>query len=353
MADLTNQFSDQVRSAVDAGESLMIRGGGSKAFMGRAVEATEVLDVSGHTGIISYQPVELVLTARAGTRLAELEALLDENNQMLAFEPPGFDGSATLGGTLATNQSGPGRPWWGSVRDHVLGVRLLSGRGEALRFGGQVMKNVAGYDLSRLQAGAFGGLGLITEVSLKVLPKPALRRTLVVECDQTEALQLMNRRAGEPKPLSAALWYQGRLYLRLAGAASAVEATAKNWGGEPLEDAEAFWRSVRDQQSGFFNTDKPVWRFSVNPKQSPFELDGDTLIDWGGAQRWFAGEADFERMVEIARKAGGQVSLYRGGDRSREVFHPQQPAIRTLQQRIKASIDPSGVFNPGRVYSWL
>ena len=354
MADLTAQLIEQVRAAADSGRKLNILGGGTKAFMGRQVEAEqETVNLAEHAGIVSYQPVELVLTARAGTTLAELKAALDEQNQMLAFEPPCFSEASTLGGTLATNQSGPGRPWWGSVRDHVLGVRLINGKAEHLRFGGQVMKNVAGYDVSRLQAGAFGGLGLMSEISLKVLPKPAMQRTLVIECGQTEALKLMNQRAAEPKPITAATWYQGKLFMRLAGAGSAVEAAAKAWGGQELENAETFWLSLANQQHPFFETESPIWRFSINPKTPEFNISGDHLIDWGGAQRWYAGNYDWDQMVSIAKHAGGQSSLYRGGNRTAEVLHPQAEPIQKLQQRLKASFDPSGIFNPGRAYSWL
>lgn len=354
MADLTSQLIEQVRSAVDAKQQLRIEGGGTKAFMGRAVDSEQqTLSLKEHTGIVSYQPVELVMTARAGTPLTELKAALEEQNQMLAFEPPVFSEASTLGGTLATNQSGPGRPWWGSVRDHVLGVRLINGKAEHLRFGGQVMKNVAGYDVSRLQAGAFGGLGVISEISLKVLPKPAMQRTLVTECTQAEALKLMNQRAGEPKPITAATWYQGKLYTRLAGAASAVEAAVKAWGGSELEEAESFWTSLADQRHEFFATQEPLWRLSINSKAPAFNLSEPTLIDWGGAQRWYAGEHDWQQMVSISKHAGGQISLYRGGDRSAEVLHPQAEPIQKLQQRLKASFDPAGIFNPGRAYSWL
>lgn len=354
MADQTAQLIEQVRAAAEAGRKLNIVGGGSKAFMGRAVDqGSEQLSLAEHSGIVSYQPVELVLTARAGTRLSELKAALDEQNQMLAFEPPLFSDASTLGGTLATNQSGPGRPWWGSVRDHVLGVRLINGKAEHLRFGGQVMKNVAGYDVSRLQAGAYGGLGVISEISLKVLPKPAMQRTLVTSCSQTEALELMNKRSGEPKPITAATWYQGKLYTRLAGAASAVDAASKAWGSEELDNAEHFWTELANQRHGFFATEAPIIRFSINPKTPELNIPGDNLIDWGGAQRWYAGEFDWNQMVSIAKHAGGQVMLYRGGDRTGEVLHPQLEPVQKLQQRLKASFDPAGIFNPGRAYSWL
>lgn len=354
MSDLTNELIAQVRDAVEAKETLAISAGCSKTFMGRQIETDRTIDVSGHTGIVSYQPVELVMTARAGTTLAEIESALAENNQMLACEPPRFGGKATLGGTLAANVSGPGRPWYGSIRDHVLGVTLINGESEQLRFGGQVMKNVAGYDLSRLQAGAMGGLGLMTEISLKVLPKPATTRTLKFTMDQAEAIQRMNSMSGQPKPITAAYWSSGELFVRLAGAASAVDATTESWGGEELASdvALALWSDLQDQQLAIFNADK-VWRFSMKSSADVLPIEGDSLINWGGAERWYVGDHSFDRMVVLAEGAGGQVSLYRGGDRTDEVLHPVNPSIQSLQQRIKASVDPQGVFNPGRAFGWL
>ncbi|TCK04863.1 glycolate oxidase subunit GlcE [Marinobacterium mangrovicola] len=354
MADMANLLVEQVLAAREQKQPLRIVGGGSKNFMGRAVDMSlSELSLAEHSGIVSYHPVELVLTARAGTPLIELEAALAEHNQMLSFEPPRFGEGSTLGGTLATNMSGPGRPWWSSVRDQVLGIRLINGYGEHLRFGGQVMKNVAGYDVSRLQAGALGTLGAITEVSLKVLPKPGSTRTLVSDCELGEAVSIMNQRAAQPKPITAACWLDNRLYIRLSGAHSAVDATAAQWGGEELEDADAFWQQLRDQQLDFFSTEQPLWRFSVNPTARMPQLSGGWLVDWGGAQRWYSGAADFAEMEQIAKAAGGQVSLFRGGDRSGEVMHSPSPAVQVLQQRLKQAFDPDGLFNPGRLYSWM
>lgn len=362
MTDISAQLREQILNARQEKRALAIQGGGSKHFMGRISDG-EPLDVAPHRGILSYQPVELVLTARAGTPLAEVEAALEEQGQMLAFEPPQYSPTATLGGTLACHLSGPGRPWSGSIRDHVLGIGLINGRGEALRFGGQVMKNVAGYDLSRLQAGAMGSLGLITEISLKVLPRPAFTRTLVEKLPMAAAIVRMNTRAGEPKPLSAACWLDGKLYLRLSGARSAVEATARQWSGEVLENADVFWRQLRDQRLDFFSGEDPLWRFSVKSTAPPADLPGTWLIDWGGAQRWYRGAAALHAnelpalalpdMEKIATQANGQVSLFRGGDRSGEVFHHQPPALQAIQQRIKQAVDPDALFNPGRLYSWL
>ncbi len=367
MPDISLQLQDQILSARHAQQALNIVGGNSKAFMGRTAQGS-TLDVSAHSGIVSYQPVELVLTARAGTPLAEIRAALDEQGQMLSSEPPALSAHSTLGGTLACNLSGPARPWAGSLRDHVLGVRLLNGRGEHLRFGGQVMKNVAGYDASRLQAGAMGTLGVITEVSLKVLPKPAFSLTLVEAMDAAQALTVMNQRAALPKPLTAACWLDGKLYSRLAGAQSAVEACVQQWTAgdksKRLADADKFWQQLRDQQLAFFaqNTDTqntkpsqdlPLWRFSVKPTAPLPELPGTWLLDWGGAQRWYRGAGTLAEMEIWAHAAGGEASLFRGGDRSGEVFHTPAKPLQHIQQRIKHSFDPDALFNPGRLYRWL
>ncbi len=353
MTDISKQLLEQIAAARSDNRALNITGGGSKAFMGR--EATgEALEVGAHSGIVSYQPVELVLTARAGTPLTEIEAALDEQGQVLAFEPPRFGGRATIGGTLACNQSGPSRPWAGSVRDQVLGIRLINGRAEHLRFGGQVMKNVAGYDVSRLQAGAMGTLGVITEVSLKVLPKPAETRTLVQQLEADEAIRRMNQYAAAPKPISAACWLDGRLYVRLSGARSAVEATLTQWQGELLEDGDGFWTALREQQLDYFHGDAPLWRFSVR-STAPLApaADGHWLIDWGGAQRWLRGDYDKTELEVLAAESGGHVSLFRGGDRSGEVQHRQPDALQKIHRRLKQSFDPEGIFNPGRLYSWM
>ena len=245
-------FIARIRAAYAEGSPLILQGGGSKTFYGNADEG-EVLSTRTLTGIVDYQPKELVLTARAGTPLDEIETALAERNQMLAFEPPHFGGAATLGGSIATGLSGPRRPYAGAARDFVLGVRMIDGTGQPLRFGGQVIKNVAGYDVSRLMAGALGTLGLITEVSLKVLPKPAAETTLQFELDEAGAIKNMNRWAGQPLPLSATSWHADLLTVRLSGAESAVHAARAQRGGELLHDAAAFWQRLRDQATPFFD----------------------------------------------------------------------------------------------------
>lgn len=354
MADIAEQLQEQVLQARNAGHKLNIVGGGTKAFMGRAADPdADTLNVSEHTGVVEYHPVELVLTVRAGTPLADIDAALAENGQALHFEPPSFGQESTIGGTLACNLSGPARPWSGSVRDQVLGVRLLNGKGEHLRFGGQVMKNVAGYDVSRLQAGAMGTLGVITEISLKVMPKPAASVTLVQDMALEEVVHYMNSRAAEPKPITAACWLDGKVYLRLSGARSAVEATAEKWSGEVMAEGNLFWQQMQHMQHEFFAGDTPLWRFSVGSTAANPKLDGPWLIDWAGAQRWYRGDAELGQLEPLAREAGGQVSLFRGGDRTGEVMHSQPDGLKGIQRRLKSAFDPDGLFNPGRLYSWL
>ena len=355
MTDISQQLQEQVITARREKRKLNIQGGNSKQFMGRNASG-DPISIKEHSGIVSYQPVELVLTVRAGTLLKDIEAALDEQGQMLSFEPPRFTDNATIGGTLACNQSGPGRPWTGSVRDHVLGIRLINGRGEHLRFGGQVMKNVAGYDVSRLQAGAMGTLGIITEVSLKVLPKPAHSITLVEYMPAAEAIQLMNQRACTAKPITASCWLDGKLYTRLAGTESAVHATTRQWSGTELEQSNTFWESLRHQQLSFFNDDRPLWRFSINSRASQPNIEGDWLIDWGGSQRWLKAETELSNLELQAMAAGGEVSLFRGGNREgegEEVLQHQPGPLMALQKKLKQSFDPDAVFNPGRLYSWM
>ena len=350
MTDRNREIAATIADAAATGQPLYISGGGSKRqLLGRDCDA-RVLDMSGHTGILDYQPTELVITARAGTPLDDIMALLREQGQTLPFEPPLFAGRATLGGTIACNLSGPARPWTGSGRDLLLGVRLITGRGELLKFGGQVMKNVAGYDVSRLQAGALGTLGVLSELSLKVLPLPEHSLTL---CCEIDAIQAMNRRAGQAGPLAGACWLDGRLYLRLAGTVAAVNQTARAWGGEFLADDNSFWQNLRDLALPFFAGPEPLWRFSIKPTAIMDELSQSMLIDWGGAQRWLRGRHSLASLQRSAAEAGGHVTLFSGGDRSGEVRPPPDPVTRRLQQRLKHAFDPAGILNPGRLYGWL
>jgi glycolate oxidase FAD binding subunit len=332
---------------------LRIRGGGSKDFYG-GTAAGELLDTRSHAGIVNYEPTELVITARCGTPLEELESALAARRQCLACEPPHF-GAATVGGAVATGLSGPRRAAVGSLRDFVLGVKLMDGEGRVHRFGGEVMKNVAGFDVSRLLTGSLGTLGLILEVSLKVLPVTPGDASLRFEMPQDKALEALNRWAGQPLPLVASCWQDGVLTLRLAGARAAVDSACARLGGSVVAQPEAaeFWQGLRQQSAEFFAGEAALWRLSVPSVAPPLELPAATLIEWGGAQRWMRGAMDAGLLRETAAKAGGHATLFRGGDKSHGVFAPLSPGLMEVHRRLKQSFDPYGVFNPGRLFPEL
>ncbi len=351
---------DRVRTARESGRPLCIRGGGTKDFYG-GPPVGEPLSVTELSGISSYEPTELVVTARGGTPLAELEAALAEQGQCLPFEPPRFTAGGTVGGMVAAGLSGPARAAAGSVRDHVLGVTLLNGQGEVLTFGGQVAKNVAGYDVSRLVAGSLGILGVICEVSLKVLPVSRSAATLVFECDEQSALEWFRRWLREPLSLNASAWHEGRLQVRLAGAAAAVTAAARRLAGTiQTENAAAWWTSVRDQTHDFFAlTDEDVargeglWRLSLPATAGSLALPGRQFIEWHGAQRWWRTRAPAREVREAAAQAGGHATLVRGGDKSDGAFAPLGSALMRIHRGLKQAFDPAGVLNPGRLYPGL
>lgn len=349
--DASAALAESVLRAAAEGRPMDIVGGGSKSFLGR-ITLSEPLEVSGHRGVVSYEPTELVITARAGTPLAEIEALLTESAQMLAFEPPHFGAAATLGGTVASALSGPRRPYAGAARDFVLGVKVLSGAGRTLTFGGQVMKNVAGYDVSRLMVGAMGTLGVLLEVSLKVLPKPATSATLVFTLDAAAAIERMNALAGRPLPLSGAYHEADKLYLRLSGTRGGVAHAMELLGGDEVDEATR-WRDLREHRHEHFEAERPLWRLSVPPATPPLNLPGETLMDWGGALRWLKSEAPGEQIRAAVAGVGGHATLFRNGDRRGDVFHPLTPALLGLHQRLKSSFDPKGILNRGRMYAEL
>jgi glycolate oxidase FAD binding subunit len=351
MAEVLERLAQQVRDATAARRALRLRGGGSKDFYG-GEGGGEALELGGYSGIVSYEPTELVVTARCGTRLADLEAELATHGQILAFEPPHFGAAATLGGCVAAGLSGPRRASAGAVRDFVLGARLLDGRGKALSFGGQVMKNVAGYDVSRLLAGSLGTLGAILEVSLKVLPRPAVEKTRRLEMPEPRALEALNQWAGKPLPISASAWHDGELALRVSGAPSAVDAACKKLGGESMDDARAqtFWDDVREQRATFFVSDQPLWRVALPSSAPPLGLPGAQLIEWGGGLRWIASSIDARTLRESASRAGGHATLFRARDKSAGVFTPLAPVALRLHRELKAGFDPAGIFNRGRLY---
>ncbi len=338
-------------TACEQRTSLRIRGAGSKDFYGGML-AGEVLEVAGYRGIVAYEPSELYFTAKCGTPLAEIEAALAEKDQMLAFEPPHFSG-ATLGGCVAAGLSGPRRQQAGAVRDFVLGVKLIDGTGQVLDFGGQVMKNVAGYDVSRLLAGSLGTLGVLAEITLKVLPKPVAEQTLVFEMNESEALARLNQWGGQPLPISASFWHAGQLSLRLAGAKAAVEAACRTLGGAAAVAPEQLWLAVREQTHPAF-AGGVLWRLAVPSTAVVPGLAGLRALEWGGGLRWYGGEADGIR--DAATAAGGHAVLYRAPESRRcrdGAFAPLSPALLALHRRLKKTFDPHGILNPGRLYAEL
>lgn len=333
---------------------LAIRGGGTKAFYG-GPESGEPLDVAANAGIVAYEPRELVLTVRAGTPLAQVEEALAGERQMLPFEPPHFDagrGAATIGGIVATGLSGPRRAYAGAVRDFVLGTRIVNGKGEHLAFGGRVIKNVAGYDVSRLMTGAMGTLGVLTEVSFKVLPRPAAEATLAFDFDEGAAIAKANAWAGQPLPISATAWEDGVLRVRLAGAEAGVAAARAKLGGEEVADAGAYWHDLREQRLPFFAADRPLWRLSLPQATPPLALPHRPLVEWGGGLRWVSGELDAGSVRAMVEAAGGHATRFRGGDRSVGAFHPLKPAVMKIHRRLKEAFDPMGILNPGRMYDF-
>lgn len=348
MDDFIELAQGRLLQAAAERTSIEIRGGGSKAFLGGPA-AGLVLDSSGCNGIVAYDPSELVVTVRSGTPLAELESTLAASGQMLAFEPPHF-GAATVGGAVATGLSGPRRPYAGAVRDAVLGAKVIDGRGHVLSFGGRVMKNVAGFDAFRLQVGAYGTLGLLVEVSFKVLPRPEQELTLRYPCSAAAAIEAMNRHAGTPLPLSAAAFEDGTLRLRLSGNAAGVRAGQQVLGGDVDAEGDAYWRTLREHQRPFFADAAPLWRISLPSTRPPFAAaDEQELIDWGGAQRWLKSTADADAIHARAAAASGHATAFRNHAPG-VAFQRLAPSLMSLHRGLKRVFDPAGVFNRGRLF---
>ena len=347
-------LQDRIRTAHAAKQPLVIRGGGTKDFYGERAEG-ERLETAALTGIVAYEPNELVITARAGTPLDEIERTMAEHGQMLAFEPPRFAAGGTLGGAISTGLAGPRRPYAGAVRDFVLGTRIVDGTGEALAFGGRVMKNVAGFDVSRLQTGGLGTLGVITEVSLKCLPRPKAEATLVQDCDAAESIRRVNAWGSEPLPISATAHCGGRLWIRLSGARSAVGAAIASLRGERVPAEREPWAGIRDHTHPFFAAaradGRALWRLSVRSNAPHADLQGEQLIEWSGALRWLTttNEADAGRIRAWAKAQGGHATLF-CGERRVAVFAPLDAATAALHKRLKAAFDPHAILNRGRLY---
>ena len=375
-------WQDAIVQAGRAGQCIQVRGMGSKAHVGHPAQG-EWLDTTAWQGVVSYEPSELVLTARAGTSLHDIEALLTTQGQSLAFEPPRLTlsgvGAGTLGGMVAAGLSGPARAMRGAVRDHVLGVRMLNGQGQYLRFGGTVMKNVAGFDLSRLMAGSMGTLGVLTDVTLKVLPQPVATETLHGHMDLAQAIRLLNLWAAQPLPLDASCWHQGQLWLRLRGARAAVDAARSVLAHTSVEgvetrltpwsqDADGFWQSLRDQQHAFFMApdERALWRLSLPSTQAPglpdmpAWSDNDALVEWMGAQRWWRTSAPAAQVMAAAQAAGGHATLWRAAPGDDEHAVRQQVAqlawqhwptvMQQWHRQVQLAFDPLGVFDTGRLW---
>jgi glycolate oxidase FAD binding subunit len=367
-AETEQALAEQVRAAAADGRRLAIRGGNTKAFYGNPVTADAALDCTGHTGVVAYEPTELAITVRGGTRLAEVEALLAQHGQQLPFEPPHFGAgsepgasTATIGGAVAAGLSGPRRPYAASVRDAVLGVRLLNGRGQVLEFGGRVMKNVAGYDVSRLMAGSLGVLGVLLEVSLKVIPQAPGTLTLVREETLSGALDLLRRWSRKALPITGSAWVDGRLHVRVDGGEEAMAQTQRIVEGLPLDPADDFWRDLREQRLRFFAGDAPLWRLSLPPATAAEATAGlgagapptDPLVEWGGALRWLRGELLPATVRALAEGAGGHATLFRAGSGEPPadgVFTPQAAVALRLHRNLKRAFDPERILNPGRLY---
>jgi glycolate oxidase FAD binding subunit len=365
MEPVLNDLIERVRNAASSGTPLRIRGGGSKDFYGEPPQG-ELLEIAPLTGVTSYEPSELVVTVRAGTPLAELEDVLAREGQCLPFEPPHFGGGATVGGMVATALAGPARASAGGVRDYVLGLTMINGRGELLTFGGQVMKNVAGYDVSRLVTGSLGTLGVIVETSLKVLPKPPAEATLKFEMSQAEALRRLNEWGGKPLPLNASCWVAAAgantLYLRLRGAVAAVGAAYKTLGGERQDNARVApdWQACRDQRLPWFaeRGERDLWRLSVPQTAPVLELPEAPLIEWHGGQRWLrVAPGEGERLRDIAARAGGHATLFAPGAARPQPavnrFAPLAPPLDRIHRDLKREFDPAGILNRGRMYPEL
>jgi glycolate oxidase FAD binding subunit len=348
MEHIHAQLAERIRRAAASETPVQIIGGGSKSLYGQPVRG-EPLDVKPYSGIVEYDPTELVISVRAGTSLREVEAALAERGQMLPFEPPYFTEGATMGGCVAVGLSGPARAYRGSARDFILGIRIIDGLGRDLKFGGKVIKNVAGYDTSRLMAGALGTLGVITEISFKVLPLPVSEETLLFDMPADKAIEQMNRWAAQPLPLSATYHAGDRLWVRLSGTSSGVAAAKKKLGGEMVASPNAFWRDVREQRNEFFGSTLPLWRLSVPSIVAPLKIAGTQIIEWGGAQRWLASDERHETIRKIVGELGGHATRFKNDRGIGPVFHPLAPAIAVIHRRLKTTFDPREILNRGRM----
>ncbi len=352
MKEKLNSIKEHVLNAVAQRKPVNIVGGNSKAYLGRATTGT-LVDMSAYTGVISYEPTELYITARAGTLLSEINNTLSEHGQMLAFDPPNVTDKTTIGGVVATGLSGSRRPYSGSVRDYILGIRCINGLGKDLSFGGQVMKNVAGYDLSRLMTGAFGTLGIILEVSIKVVPLPESEITCCRTMTKEKALAKMLELSAQAIPISASCYDGEVLYVRLSGNENSVKETSKKIDLDEDGRGLKFWNELRDYKAPIFNTDINTWRISV-PITANIDIGADPfLIEWGGGLYWLNSERPAKDIFNMASEAGGNAMLFHGSDQDQELFHPLSNGLLSLHKGLKKAFDPHGILNPGKMYAAL
>lgn len=354
MQDHTQQLQQQVEEAYREKVPLRIIGGDSKSFYGNLSEG-KLLSVSAHTGIVEYEPNELVITVRAGTPLKEVKERLAAHGQMLAFEPPAYGDSATIGGTIACGFSGPGRLSAGSARDFVLGCKVLTGKGEVIEFGGKVIKNVAGYDVSRLMVGAMGTLGVLLEISLKVLPQPEKEITLAAAAKVSESIDIMNARAGQALPLTAACYDGEAVLLRFSSTEKGIKHALSMVAGDELKQGPQFWQELNEHKHFFFEEDVPLWRLSLAPATLHLGIPGNWLFDWGGALRWFKTDATPKNVRDAVAAEGGHATLFRYHEMWREqqevsVFHPLPKALMSIHQKMKTAFDPEKILNRHRFY---
>lgn len=351
--DISKSLQQQVQEAIASNSPVFIHGGKSKTFYGNTVDATP-LDISQHTGVVSYEPTELCITVRAGTKISEIEKLLAEHQQILPFEPPMYTNDATIGGAIATGISGPRRAYTGSVRDAILGVQMINGEGEIVNFGGQVMKNVAGYDLSRLMVRSQGTLGVILNVSLRLLPKPAHDITLGFEASAEQALTFFQDLRIKQLPLTATAWHDNQVYLRLSASQATLDACQEKLQLEK-QDIENIWQDIRDHKHDFFNSfDKPLWRLSLPlASENLSAIDAQQFIEWGGAQRWLSSNTPSNIVQNLIAKHGGHATLFRSNIPDSSVFPPLDPILLKFHKQLKTKMDPQGIFNPNRIYQGL
>ncbi len=351
MPNLSNEISNSIKDAYQKQQVLNISAGKTKQFYGRNINAKS-LSLTEHAGIIEYEPTELYITARSGTPLAEIEQMVADHNQILPCEPPRFGDNATLGGTIACGLAGPRRVSAGNVRDCVLGTEIINGKGETLRFGGKVMKNVAGYDVSRLMCGALGTLGAIMSISIRLLPKPEKEETIAITIDCTTAIDKLNQWAKTPMPISASFYDGSELYIRLSSSESAIKACKKSIGGELINNHGSFWNGVKEQTHAFFKTDKPLWRISVPSNTRLLNINGDSVMEWNGALRWYSTNEDQKTVRTEAIKAGGHATLFKGGVTD-QIFHPLPKVSFDLHKKLKQVFDPANILNPGKMFTEL